>query len=113
MPTKSVLLATAGYDHVIRLWEASNGTCYHTLQFEGSQVNKLEISPNKQWIAAAGNPHVRLYDVNGSDQKGPVRTFEGHTNNVTAIGFQKVPPTMQISRRYYIHPQVNALTDHV
>ena len=29
----SVLLATAGYDHTIRMWEASNGKCYHKFQF--------------------------------------------------------------------------------
>ena len=27
------------------------------------QVNRLEISPNKQFIAAAGNPHIRLYEA--------------------------------------------------
>jgi G protein beta subunit-like protein len=85
---RSVLLATGGYDHCVRLWEASNGTCYQKLQHEGSQINELEISPNKQWIAAAGNPQIRLYDVNASDTK-PTRTFEGHSNNVTAIGFHK------------------------
>ena len=54
----SVLLATAGYDHTIRLWEASNGNCYHKLQFNDSQVNQLKITPDKQFIAAAGNPHA-------------------------------------------------------
>ena len=34
MPT--VILATAGYDHTIRLWEARNGFCYRTLQFNES-----------------------------------------------------------------------------
>jgi hypothetical protein len=27
-------------------------------------VNKLEISPDKQFIAAAGNPHIRFFEVN-------------------------------------------------
>jgi hypothetical protein len=30
------------------------------------QVNKLEITPDKQYLAAAGNPHIRLFDVNSS-----------------------------------------------
>ena len=51
-----VLLATAGYDHTIRLWEAPSGVCYKTMQHPDSQVNKLEITPDKQYIAAAGNP---------------------------------------------------------
>jgi hypothetical protein len=29
-------------------------------------VNKLEITPDKQYLAAAGNPHIRLYEVRPS-----------------------------------------------
>jgi len=59
----SVILATAGYDHTIRFWDPS-GICYRTIQYADSQINKLEITPDKQYIAAAGNPHVRLFEVN-------------------------------------------------
>lgn len=34
-----VVLATAGYDHTIRFWEATSGSCYRTLQYADSQVN--------------------------------------------------------------------------
>lgn len=34
----SVVLATAGYDHTIRFWEATSGICYRTLQYADSQV---------------------------------------------------------------------------
>jgi WD40 repeat protein len=51
-------------------------------------VNKLEISPDKQYLAAAGNPAIRLYEVNTSNPQ-PVTTFEGHTGNVTAVGFER------------------------
>lgn len=33
-----VVLATAGYDHTIRFWEATSGICYRTLQFNDAQV---------------------------------------------------------------------------
>ena len=33
-----VVLATAGYDHSIRFWEATSGLCYRTLQYADSQV---------------------------------------------------------------------------
>jgi hypothetical protein len=33
-----VVLATAGYDHTIRFWEATSGICYRTLQYPDSQV---------------------------------------------------------------------------
>mmetsp|Transcript_19620 Transcript_19620/g.63725 ORF Transcript_19620/g.63725 Transcript_19620/m.63725 type:complete len:308 (-) Transcript_19620:1124-2047(-) len=83
----SVVLATAGYDHTIRFWEATTGACYRTLQYADSQVNKLEVSPHKQHLAAGGNPSIRVFDVNSNNPQ-PVNTYEGHTNNVTAIGFE-------------------------
>ena len=52
------------------------------------QVNKLEITSDKTQIAAAGNGSIRIFDVNSSDTQ-PVTTYEGHSGNVSAIGFQK------------------------
>ena len=83
-----VLLATAGYDHTIRLWEAPSGVCYKTMQHPDSQVNKLEITPDKQYIAAAGNPSLRIFDINGNSPNA-LSSYDGHTNNITAVGFQK------------------------
>lgn len=31
------------------------------------QVNKLEITPDKHFLAAAGNPHIRLFDINSNN----------------------------------------------
>uniref|UniRef100_A0A5B7BPY3 Target of rapamycin complex subunit LST8 n=1 Tax=Davidia involucrata TaxID=16924 RepID=A0A5B7BPY3_DAVIN len=83
----SVILATASYDRTIRFWEAQSGRCYRTIQYPDSQVNKLEITPDKQYLAAAGNPHIRLFEVN-SNTPQPVMSYDSHTNNVTAVGFQ-------------------------
>lgn len=80
-----VLLATAGYDHTIKFWEAPSGICQRTLQHPESQVNKIEIAPDKTAIAAAGNPSLRLFDL----RSGTATAYEGHTNNVTAVGFQR------------------------
>lgn len=49
-------------------------------------VYSLEISPDKQFIAAAGNPVVRLYEIANSEAR---LTLEGHKGNITALGFQK------------------------
>lgn len=84
----SVILATASYDHTIRFWEAPSGICYRTIQYADSHVTRLEITPDKQYIAAAGNPHVRMFEVN-TNNANPVTSFDGHKNNVTAVGFQK------------------------
>jgi len=85
----NVVLATAGYDHTIRFWEAPSGVCYRTVPYAESQINRLVITPDKQMVAAAGNPHVRLYDVN-SNNSNPLMSFENaHTSSITSMGFQK------------------------
>jgi G protein beta subunit-like protein len=112
--TLSVILVTAGYDHTIRFWEAWSGVCSRTVQHADSQVNRLAISPDKRFLAAAAHNHVRLYDcsygglgstsagasstsgVNGaaSGQNGnhhgggnPIATFDGHQGNVTSLAW--------------------------
>lgn len=94
--SNSVILATAGYDHKICFWEAPSGRCHRIIKFADSQVNRLEISPDKQFIAAAGNPVIRLYEIleepahaADSATQQAVLTLEGHTANVTSIGFQR------------------------
>ncbi|KAF9149017.1 TOR complex subunit lst8, partial [Linnemannia schmuckeri] len=49
-------------------------------------LNKLCVSPDKQYLAAASNQHVRLYDIN-SEHPNPIVSFKGHTSNVTAVAF--------------------------
>ncbi|KAI2640100.1 WD-repeat protein pop3 [Xylaria nigripes] len=82
----SVILCTAGYDHTIRFWEALSGICSRTIQHPDSQVNRLCISPDKRFLAAAGHNAVRLYDIK-STNPNPLLTFEGHTGNVTGVAF--------------------------
>ncbi|KAI9855954.1 MAG: TOR complex subunit lst8 [Vezdaea acicularis] len=82
----SVILCTAGYDHTIRFWEALSGICSRTIQHPDSQVNRLCISPDKRWLAAAGKTSVKLYDIKSTNPNA-VLTFDGHTNNITGVAF--------------------------
>jgi len=85
-----VILATGGYDHKIRFWEATTGACTKTLSFGESQVNCLSISPDKSLLAAGGNTQLQLFDIKGSSSDGkPLISYEGHSGNVTAVGFQR------------------------
>lgn len=84
----SVILATAGHDDKIRFWEAPSGICSRILRYTDSQVNCLEITPDKQYLAAGGNPHIRLFEINNSSNQNPILTLEGHSGNVTSLGFQ-------------------------
>mmetsp|Transcript_15124 Transcript_15124/g.32831 ORF Transcript_15124/g.32831 Transcript_15124/m.32831 type:complete len:320 (+) Transcript_15124:187-1146(+) len=85
----SVILATAGQDDKIRFWEAPSGICSRVLHFADSQVNCLEITTDKQYLAAGGNPHIRLFEINNSSNQNPILCLEGHTGNVTSLGFQR------------------------
>ncbi|XP_078428709.1 target of rapamycin complex subunit LST8-like isoform X2 [Wolffia australiana] len=87
MTQPSAVLVTAAYDHVIRFWEVSSGRCYRSFQHLESNINRLEISPDRQYLAVAGNPHIRLFDVNSS-RADPLISFESHTDNVMAVGFE-------------------------
>jgi len=82
----SVILCTAGYDHTIRFWEALSGICSRTIQHPDSQVNRLCISPDKRFLAAAGNTNIKLYDIK-STNPNPLLTFEGHKGNITGVAF--------------------------
>ena len=87
-----VVLATGGYDHKIRFWEATSGVCARTLSFGDSQVNCLAISADKSLLAGGGNPHVHLFEIINSSASGddkPIFSYERHTGNVTSVGFQK------------------------
>lgn len=89
----AVILATGGYDNTINFWDATSGNCYKSLQHADSQVNKLEITSDKKLLAAAGRPGIRtpairIYDAQVAPG-APVMQYDNHSNNVTAIGFQK------------------------
>lgn len=86
--SSAVVLATAGYDHRIRFWEASSRKCTRTIRHPDSQVNALAISNDKTLLAAAGNPEIRVFDAVDGNVSDPLSTFTDHTSNVTAVGFQ-------------------------
>merc|ERR1719195_1526259 len=84
---ESVLLCTSGYDRAIRFWEAPTGICNRQIPTGESQVNVLVISPDKKYLAAGGNPTIKLFQISGQNSRDPIQTFEGHSNNVVSIGF--------------------------
>lgn len=83
----SVILASSGYDQTVKFWEALSGVCSRTIQHQDGQVNRMVITPDKKYLACAGARTVRLYDIK-SNNPNPTVTFEGHTNNVTALAVQ-------------------------
>jgi WD40 repeat protein len=48
------LLATAGFDGIVRLWDAATGKLLHTLTEAGSPLSTITFSADGRWLAAAG-----------------------------------------------------------
>jgi len=78
-----VILATAGYDHTVRFWQAHSGICTRTVQHQDSQVNALEITPDRSMIAAAGYQHIRMYDLS-SNNPNPIISYDGVNKNIAS-----------------------------
>ena len=53
---------------------ASDGFSHHVLPHTPQQVNCLQITPDKNYIAAAGHSHVRLFEIQ-SQNPHPVSYF--------------------------------------
>jgi len=83
-----VILATAGYDHQIRFWQAHSGVCQRTVQHQDSQVNDIEITPDRQMIAVAGYQHIRMFDLLNHNAN-PLVNYDGVSRNVSVVGFQE------------------------
>ncbi|KAK0158705.1 hypothetical protein PV328_009680 [Microctonus aethiopoides] len=85
--SEQVILVTGGYDHTIKVWQAHTGICLRTLQHTVSQVNALDITPDKHVIAAAGYQNIFMHDLD-SGSPNSVLNYEGASKNVTGLGFQ-------------------------
>jgi len=83
------MIATAGYDREIKLWDPTSSQSLHAIRSEG-HVNRLAFSPDNKYLAAAGHGQVRLYDHRSANPAAQgVVTFSEHKLNVTSIGFHK------------------------
>ena len=49
-------------------------------------MNRLCISPDKRYLAAAGHHTVKLYDIKSTNPNA-ILTFDGHTSNITGVAF--------------------------
>jgi G protein beta subunit-like protein len=81
-----LILATAGYDHTIKFWDANSGVCRRSINYPDSQINRLTITPVRKYLGVAAHNVVKVYDIFSHENEV---SYEGHTGNIAALGFQK------------------------
>ncbi|QDU38624.1 Serine/threonine-protein kinase PknB [Maioricimonas rarisocia] len=77
------LLASAGVDGIVRLWNMPSGTLQHVLEGHEGDVNRIEFSPDGRQLATASDDGtVRLWNV-ASGTAGHV--LRGHDRRVFEV----------------------------
>jgi WD40 repeat protein len=82
---KGSLLATAGYDESVRLWDAATGSPVRILSGHSGAVFGVAFSPDGTLLATAGyDQSVRLWDPATGEA---VRILSGHADCVWGVAF--------------------------
>jgi WD40 repeat protein len=79
------LLATAGEDRTIKLWNVNTGQCLKTLEEHTNWIFAVAFSPNGQTLASgSADSTVKLWDI---DTGECLKTLEGHQGQVWCVAF--------------------------
>src|SRR5262249_60252474 len=83
-------LATASFDHTIKLWDLSTGQNTRTLTGHTDAVTSVAFSPDSQLIASGGADNARLWNATTGAN---TQQLLGHRAEVLGVAFS---PNSQI-----------------
>jgi WD40 repeat protein len=79
------VLASAGYDSVVRLWDVSGGGLLAELRGHSAEVHAVAFSPDGRLLASGGRPgEIRVWDLSQGKQ---VAVLQGHSDVVRGLAF--------------------------
>lgn len=92
------ILATGGYDTYVRIFNAQNQSLVRTVQFCDQHVIRVAFSGKGKvavnqplYLVVGGSLLVCVYDVSTNDTPPNIfAPFKGHTEPVTAVGFEPI-----------------------
>lgn len=83
-PTEKIV-ATASFDHLIKIWDLGTGNHLITLKGHEKCVNAIAFSPDgSQLVTTGADKSVRIWDVSSGKC---INTLEGHENWLWSIAF--------------------------
>jgi len=62
-------VATGGKENVLKLWDINDLTEEYRTLNTGASINKVAFNPIKQWIAAASDNGVHIFDLNNESDE--------------------------------------------
>jgi WD40 repeat protein len=79
------ILASAGQDHAIKLWDVASGSELRALAGHRGEVSSVAFSPDGRILASGGTDgSIKLWDAASGSQ---LQTLEGHTKPVYSVAF--------------------------